>query len=76
LVLADKGDVIEDQQQVILVELGDRALERELAPRDLQALYEIAGAFERLNSTRQPFSTNARPMAAARCLAAAVRPAS
>jgi hypothetical protein len=45
LVLADKSDVIEDQH-VILVELGDRALERELAPRDLQPLDEIAGACE------------------------------
>ena len=43
--LADKSDVIEDQQ-VILFELGDRALERELAPRDLQALDEIANACE------------------------------
>jgi hypothetical protein len=43
--LADKSDVIE-HQQVILFELGDHALERELAPRDLQALDEIAGACE------------------------------
>src|SRR6202043_2329030 len=45
LILADIGDVVEDQQ-VILVELGERAFEGELAARDLQALDEIAGAHE------------------------------
>src|SRR5213078_2099130 len=45
LVLADVDDVIEDQQ-MILVELGERTFEGELAARDLQALDEIAGAHE------------------------------
>jgi hypothetical protein len=45
LILADIGNVVEDQQ-VILVELGEHAFERELAARDLQALDEIAGAHE------------------------------
>jgi hypothetical protein len=40
LILADISDVVEDQQ-VILVELGDRAFEGEFAARDLQALDEI-----------------------------------
>ena len=31
---------------MILVELGERTFESELAARDLQALNEIAGAFE------------------------------
>jgi hypothetical protein len=44
-VLADVSDVVEDQQ-VVLVELGERTFECELAPRDLQALDEIAGARE------------------------------
>jgi len=35
LILADIGDVVEDQQ-VILVELGERAFEGEFAARDLQ----------------------------------------
>jgi hypothetical protein len=38
-------DVIEDQQ-MILVELGERTFEGEFAARDLQALDEIAGAHE------------------------------
>jgi hypothetical protein len=38
LVLAGIGDVIKDQQ-VILVELGDSAFQREIAARDLQLLY-------------------------------------
>src|SRR5216684_7646486 len=45
LVLADIGDVVEDEQ-VILVELGDRAFEAEFAACDLQALDEFAGAHE------------------------------
>jgi hypothetical protein len=36
LILVDVGDVIEDQQ-VILVEFGERAFEGEFAARDLQA---------------------------------------
>jgi hypothetical protein len=48
LVLADVGDVIEDQQ-VILVELAQHAFEHELTSRHLKSLHEIAGA----NSTRQ-----------------------
>src|SRR5204863_3777497 len=45
LILADVDDVIEDQQ-MILIELGERAFEGELAARDLQAPDEIAGAHE------------------------------
>src|SRR5881227_1503879 len=45
LILADVDDVIEDQQ-MIHIELGERAFEGELAARDLQALDEIAGAHE------------------------------
>src|SRR5881227_3890125 len=45
LILADVDDVIEDQQ-MILVELGECTFERELAARDLQALDEIAGSHE------------------------------
>src|SRR5438445_8611623 len=45
LILADVDDVIEDQE-MILVELGERAFQCELASRDLQTLYEIAGAHE------------------------------
>ena len=45
LILADVDDVIEDQQ-MILIELGERTFEGELAARDLQALDEIAGAHE------------------------------
>ena len=61
LILADIGDVVEDQQ-VILVELGERAFEGELAARDLQALDEIAGADEQHPPS---CSTRASPMAAA-----------
>src|SRR5260370_28827226 len=45
LILADIDDVIKDQQ-VILVELGERAFEGELAACNLQALDEIARAHE------------------------------
>jgi hypothetical protein len=45
LILADIGNVVEDQQ-LILVKLGERVFERELAACDLQALDEIAGAHE------------------------------
>jgi hypothetical protein len=45
LIVADVDDVVEDQE-VIFVELSERAFERELAARDLQALDEIAGAHE------------------------------
>ena len=45
LILADVNNVIEDQE-VILVELGEHAFKREFAARDLQALDEIAGAHE------------------------------
>ena len=48
-VLADLGDVVEDQQ-MILVELCQCALESKLAPRHLQPLYKIA---EQANSTRR-----------------------
>ena len=42
LILADVGDVIEDQQAVF-IELGERAFEGEFAARDLQTPDEIAG---------------------------------
>jgi len=45
LVLGDIGEVIQDEQ-VILVELGDGGLQCELAARDLEALDEIGGAGE------------------------------
>ena len=45
LVLADIGDVVEDQQ-VILVEFRDGAFEREFPARHLQPLNEIGGAHE------------------------------
>src|ERR1044071_5649851 len=45
LVLANVGDVIKDQE-VVLVELGQRAFEGKFAARKLQALDQIAGAHE------------------------------
>src|SRR5262249_61911982 len=45
LILADVDDVIEDEQ-MILVELGERTFEGELAAGDLQALGGVAGAHE------------------------------
>ena len=43
LILAHVGDVIEDEE-VVLVELGDGGFERQFLPRHLQALYEIGCA--------------------------------
>src|SRR5215472_19153576 len=45
LILADVDNVVEDQE-VILVELGERIFEREFAACDLQTLDEIAAAHE------------------------------
>ena len=45
LILGDVGEVVEDQQ-VVVVELGDGAFERELAARDLQPLHEVGRAGE------------------------------
>ena len=45
LILADIGEVIEDQQ-IEPVEPGDGGLEREFAARDLEPLDEIGGAGE------------------------------
>ena len=45
LILGDVSNVVEDEQ-VVAVELGDRGLERQLAPRRLQALDQIGGADE------------------------------
>lgn len=45
LVLAHVCDVVEDQE-VIAIEFGDRGLQRQLAPRDLQPLHQISGAGE------------------------------
>src|SRR5205085_1634273 len=45
LIFADIGDVIEDQE-VILVELGERAFECQFSARNLQTLDEVAGAHE------------------------------
>ena len=63
LILADVGDLIEDQEMV-RVELFNRRRERQVAARDLKLLDEAAVV--RVNRTRQPFSTRARPRAAAR----------
>src|SRR5205814_5537495 len=60
LILGDVGDVVEDEQ-IVAVELGDRAFECELATSDLELLHQIGGAG---NSTRHPFSTRASPRAA------------
>ncbi len=45
LILGDVGDVVEEQQ-VVAVELGERALQGEFAPRHLQSLHKIGGACE------------------------------
>jgi len=45
LILAHICDVVEDQE-VIAIEFGDRGLQRQLAPRDLQPLHQISGARE------------------------------
>jgi hypothetical protein len=45
LILADVDDVVEDQQ-MILVELGESAFEDEFTASDLQALDEIARSHE------------------------------
>src|SRR5712691_6764675 len=45
LILADIGEVVEDQQ-VVLVELGDGGFESEFAAGDLQPLDEIGGSGE------------------------------
>ena len=45
LILCDIGDIVEDEQ-VVAVELGDRGLERQFAPRGLQSLDEVGGADE------------------------------
>ena len=59
LILGDVGEVVEDQQ-VVAVELGNGALQSELASRDLQPLHEIGGACE---EHALPFSIRASPMA-------------
>ena len=45
LILGDIGDVVEDQQ-LVLVELGDRGFEGEIASGDLEFLHEIGGSRE------------------------------
>ena len=45
LVLGDVGEVVEDQQ-MILVELGEGGFQGELTPCDLKPLHEIGGAGE------------------------------
>ena len=45
LILGDIGEVVENQQMVF-VELGDRRLEHEIAPRDLEFLHEVGGSGE------------------------------
>src|SRR6185437_9562822 len=45
LILADIRKVVEDQE-VVLVELGDGRLESKLAPGDLKLLHEVGGARE------------------------------
>ena len=43
LVLTDIGDVVEDEQ-VVLVQLADSGLECQFAARDLEFLHQIGGA--------------------------------
>ena len=45
LILGDVGDVVQDQQ-IIMVELGDGGLQRQFSPRHLQPLHEVGGARE------------------------------
>jgi hypothetical protein len=45
LILGDVGDVVEDQQ-LVLVELGDGGFEPQLPARHLQPLDEVGGADE------------------------------
>ena len=45
LILGDVGDIVEDQQ-LVLVELGDSGLELQLPARHLQPLDEVCGADE------------------------------
>src|SRR6266852_5775249 len=45
LILGDVGDVVEDEQ-IVAVELGDRAVECELATSNLEPLHEIGSAGE------------------------------
>ncbi len=45
LILGDVGDIVEDQQ-LVLVELGDGGFEPHLPARHLQSLDEVGGAHE------------------------------
>jgi hypothetical protein len=45
LILGDVGDIVEDQQ-LVLVELGDGGFEPQLPARHLQSLDEVGGAHE------------------------------
>jgi hypothetical protein len=45
LIFGDVGDVVEDDQ-IVAVELGDRAFEGQLATGDLEPLHEVGGASE------------------------------
>ena len=62
LVLSDIGEIVEDQQ-VIFVELDDRGFEDEITAARAESF--CTRSVVRANSTRQPFSTKARPSAAA-----------
>lgn len=64
LVLGDVGQIIEDEQ-IELVELCDGGFE--LESRRATCIFWTRSVV-RVNSTRQPFSISARPMAAARWL--------
>ena len=62
LVLGDVGEVVEDQQ-VVLVEPGDGGFKREFTPGDLEALHQVGGAGEE----HAPAGLDRpRPMAAAK----------
>src|SRR5712691_1507075 len=62
LILADIGEVVEDQQ-VVLVELGDGGFESEFG-RAICSRW--TRSVVRVNRTRQPFSTRAKPRADAK----------
>lgn len=61
LILGDVGEIVEDEQ-MILVEFGDRRFEEEIAPRDLELLHEVRrpgeqhapAVFDRSRRGREP----------------------
>jgi hypothetical protein len=71
LILGDVGEVVEDQQ-VVLVELGDGGFEREFASGDLRPLDEIGGAGEQ--NAPAPFDQGEAERRGQVALSAAGRP--